>query len=104
MIGQDRQTSAQPSNRMRLSTVLLLALITAFAVVLAAVPAAAETATETAERRAISLEQSKGRMIRFDVPVKTVFIANPEIADVQVKSPMALYVTAKRPGETSLIV
>jgi pilus assembly protein CpaC len=42
-------------------------------------------------------------MIRFDVAIKTVFIANPEIADVQVKSPMVLYVTAKKPGETSLI-
>jgi pilus assembly protein CpaC len=107
MIGQNRQTNAQPSYRMRPSTVLLLALITAFAVALAAIPAAAETPrrdTETLVRRAISLEQSKGRMIRFDVPVKTVFIANPDIADVQVKSPMVLYVTAKRPGETSLIV
>jgi pilus assembly protein CpaC len=75
--------------------------MTALALVIAAAPAAAQT---DPVRRVISLEQSKGRIVRFDVPVKTVFIANPDVADVQVKSPMVLYVTAKKPGETSLIV
>lgn len=85
----------------RLPTVLLLVLMTALAVVTSAAPAAAQTEPV---RRVLSLEQSKGRIIRFDVAVKTIFVANPEIADVQVKSPMVLYVTAKKPGETSLIV
>jgi pilus assembly protein CpaC len=33
-------------------------------------------------------------------PAATVFVANPDIADVQVKSPTLIYITAKAPGET----
>ena len=84
----------------RVSTVLLLVLMTAMAVFFAAAPAAAQ---EDAARRVIAIEASKGRMIRLDVPVKTVFVANPDIADVQIKSPMVMYVTGKKPGETTLI-
>ena len=86
--------------RARVSTVLLLVLMTAMAVFFAAAPAAAQ---EDAARRVIAIEASKGRMIRLDVPVKTVFVANPDIADVQIKSPMVMYVTGKKPGETTLI-
>jgi pilus assembly protein CpaC len=85
---------------MRLSTVLFLVIMTVMALVLAAAPAAAEDA---GARRHISIEQHKGRLLRFDAPVKTVFIANPDIADVQTKSPRVIYVTAKKPGETTLI-
>lgn len=87
-------------HRARITTVILLVALTALAVVVAATPAAAQ---EDAARRVIAIEQSKGRLIRLDVPVKTVFIANPEIADVQIKSPTVMYVTAKKPGETTLI-
>ncbi len=31
-----------------------------------------------------------------------MFIANPDVADVQVKSPSLIYVTAKAPGQTAL--
>jgi pilus assembly protein CpaC len=85
--------------RARVSTVLLLVVMTAVAVLFAAAPVAAQDAA----RRIIAIEASKGRMIRLDVPVKTVFVANPDIADVQIKSPMVMYVTGKKPGETTLI-
>ncbi len=58
---------------------------------------------QDAAQRVITIEQHKGRIIHLDVPLKTVFIANPEIADVQVKSPKLIYLTGKRPGETTLI-
>jgi pilus assembly protein CpaC len=87
-------------HRARISTLLLLVVMTAIALLFAAAPAAAQ---EDAARRVIAIEASKGRMIRLDVPVKTVFVANPEIADVQIKSPMVMYVTGKKPGETTLI-
>jgi pilus assembly protein CpaC len=87
-------------HRARVSIVLLLVMMTAMAVFFAAAPAAAQ---EDAARRVIAIEASKGRMIRLDVPVKTVFVANPEIADVQIKSPMVMYVTGKKPGETTII-
>jgi pilus assembly protein CpaC len=93
-----RRPKAQ--HRARVSTVLLLVLMTAMAVFFAAAPAAAQ---EDAARRVIAIEASKGRMIRLDVAVKTVFVANPEVADVQIKSPMVMYVTGKKPGETTII-
>jgi pilus assembly protein CpaC len=48
----------------------------------------------------ITLEVNKGTLIRLSGPAATVFVANPEIADVQVKSPTLVYITAKSPGET----
>ncbi len=48
----------------------------------------------------IALETGKGTLIRLARPANTVFVANPEIADVQVKSPQLVYITAKSPGAT----
>jgi pilus assembly protein CpaC len=48
----------------------------------------------------IVLEVNKGTLIRLSAPAATVFIANPDIADVQVKSPSLIYLSAKAPGET----
>jgi pilus assembly protein CpaC len=48
----------------------------------------------------ITLEVSKGTLVRLSGPAATVFVANPDIADVQVKSPTLIYITAKAPGET----
>ncbi len=48
------------------------------------------------------LEAGKGTLIRLPRPASTVFVANPDVADVQVKSPSLIYVTAKTPGQTAL--
>ena len=48
----------------------------------------------------ITLEVNKGTLVRLSGPAATVFVANPEIADVQVKSPTLVYISAKAPGET----
>src|SRR5207302_1549161 len=68
-----------------------------------------ETANDTstvdlipAKGRPILLEAGKGTLIRLPRPAATVFIANPDVADVQVKSPAMIYVNAKTPGETVL--
>jgi pilus assembly protein CpaC len=50
----------------------------------------------------ILLEAGKGTLIRLPRPAATVFIANPDVADVQVKSPALIYLNAKIPGETVL--
>jgi pilus assembly protein CpaC len=50
----------------------------------------------------ILLEAGKGTLIRLPRPAATVFIANPDVADVQVKSPALIYINAKTPGETVL--
>jgi pilus assembly protein CpaC len=51
---------------------------------------------------AIVVEAGKGTLIRLLRGAATVFIANPDIADVQVKSPSLIYLIAKTPGETAL--
>jgi pilus assembly protein CpaC len=50
----------------------------------------------------IDMELNKGRLVALDQPAASVFVADPDIADVQVKSPKLLYVFAKKPGETTL--
>jgi pilus assembly protein CpaC len=48
----------------------------------------------------IVLEVAKGTLIHLPRPANTVFVADPAIADVAVKSPQLVYLTAKTPGET----
>ena len=50
----------------------------------------------------LSVEIGKGRLIRLDGPAASVFIADPKIADIEVKSPTLVYVMGKAPGETTL--
>jgi pilus assembly protein CpaC len=48
----------------------------------------------------IRLDVGSGTLIRLPRAANTVFVASPDIADVQVKSPTLIYLTAKSPGET----
>ncbi|HLI13328.1 MAG TPA: type II and III secretion system protein family protein [Alphaproteobacteria bacterium] len=50
----------------------------------------------------IGLDVNQGTLIRLERNADTVFVANPAIADVMVKSPRLLYLYGKQPGETSL--
>jgi pilus assembly protein CpaC len=50
----------------------------------------------------LTLEVSKGTAIKLPGPAATVFVAAPDIADVQVKSPGLIYVFAKKAGDTVL--
>lgn len=84
------------------------------AAILAAVAAAAFAASATAATTAagievidaaavgVEVEHGKGRLLRFPRRVSTVFLADPNIADVQVKSPTMIYVLGKSVGETTL--
>ena len=51
---------------------------------------------------ALNLEVNKGRLVRLDKPAATVFVADPEIADIQVKSPSLVYLLGKKPGQTTV--
>jgi pilus assembly protein CpaC len=57
------------------------------------IPTAGETVT---------IEINEGNLVRIERPAAAVFVANPEIAEVAVKSPRLIYVFAKKPGETTL--
>jgi pilus assembly protein CpaC len=50
----------------------------------------------------VVIEIGKGTLFRLPRPAATVFVANPDIADVQVKSPSLIYISANKtkPGET----
>ncbi len=52
--------------------------------------------------QSLDLEVSKGRLVRLDRPAATVFVADPEIANIQVKSPSLIYLLGKKPGQTTL--
>src|SRR5579864_6841303 len=50
----------------------------------------------------VQIEIGKGTLFHLPRPAATIFVANPDIADVQVKSPTLLYISANKtkPGET----
>lgn len=54
------------------------------------------------ENGSLNLETNKGVLIRLDRPATNIFIANPKIADVQIKSPRLIYVFGQSTGETTL--
>jgi pilus assembly protein CpaC len=64
-------------------------------------PAAAANVI-TASGTPLAIEMNEGALVRLDGVAASVFVANPEIADVTVKSPKLIYVFGKRPGETVL--
>ena len=50
----------------------------------------------------LRIEVRKGQVIRLPSPAATVFVADPEIADVQAQSPSIVYLFGRRAGSTSL--
>ncbi len=52
--------------------------------------------------RDLNIEINRGALIRLRAPADTVFVANPDIADIQVKSARMVYVYGKKAGETVL--
>ena len=68
----------------------------------AATPAAAASVVTGTSGRDVVIEINRGALVKLQAPADTVFIANPDIADIQVKSPRLLYLYGKRAGETVL--
>lgn len=56
----------------------------------------------TTSGRDLNIEINRGALIRLRAAADTVFVANPDIADIQVKSPRMIYVYGKKAGETVL--
>jgi len=102
-IGRGRRaalSSATPHPLLSLGLILVVSLL--------ATPAAGQNAAQggaaetIATQGTISIELHKGRVIRLPRPAATVFVADPDIADVQAQSPSIVYLFGKRAGETSL--
>ena len=65
----------------------------------ASMPAAVATATNGS---VITLSTGNGQLITLARPMSDLFVAEPNIADVEVRSPTRLYVFGKGPGETTV--
>ncbi|HWK35852.1 type II and III secretion system protein family protein [Sphingomonas sp.] len=50
----------------------------------------------------VEVNTSRGRMVTLTAPISDVFVADPAIADVQVRSPTQIYIFGKAPGETTV--
>lgn len=65
-------------------------------------PAPVAAQAEGAAGSIVQVATGRGRMIRLSRPMSDLFVANSDIADVQVRSPTQLYVFGKKAGETTL--
>ncbi|MFO7757077.1 MAG: type II and III secretion system protein family protein [Roseovarius sp.] len=59
---------------------------------------------KTKQSEGISLSVGAGQLLRTDADFVNVFVANPQVADVQVASSRVLYLTATGIGETTVFV
>ncbi len=84
----------------KLQKLIQLMLISAMMFVVADVAQAVEIVP--AAQTTLTVEHHKSRLIRLQRAATSVFIANPEIADVQVKSPTLIYLFGKKAGTTTL--
>ncbi len=50
----------------------------------------------------LTLELNEGQLIRLDRPAASVFIANPNVADVNIRSTQLVYLLGRAPGKTTL--
>lgn len=73
------------------------------ALLVGAPPHPAETAEVlSSQRSTVTVEVNKGAVVTLPRAASTLFVANPEVADIQMKSPRLIYLMGKRPGDTTL--
>jgi pilus assembly protein CpaC len=56
-----------------------------------------------AQRRELKVAVSSAEVVQFPRPARTVFIADPAIADIQVAAPTTVIVFGRKPGQTTLV-
>jgi pilus assembly protein CpaC len=83
-----------------LARTLAIGLVAATLVSAPSAPVVAQ-ATQNASS-SIDLSVGRGRLISLPATMSDVFVANDEVADVQVRSGRQLYIFGKKPGETSI--
>ena len=79
-----------------LASLLLLLLAAGLAVPAGAAPVA------LAPSGSLEVEIGKGRLLTFERPVASLFVADPAIADVEVRGPRHVWLFGRQAGETSL--
>ncbi len=93
------------STRFRPLRALLVAAATALLTVLP--PGGGPSPAEAAQvlnrgNDPVTLEINKGAVIRLSRPATTVFVADPDVCDIQMKSPRLVYLLGKKSGNTTL--
>ncbi len=66
----------------------------------AVAPTFAATAQQPSDN--VTLSVGSGRLVRLSSPMADLFVADPTIADVQVRSPTQIYIFGKGAGETTV--
>src|SRR3954453_17204798 len=56
-----------------------------------------------AQQRELRVSVSSAQLVNFHAAARSVFIADPAIADIQVASPDSVIVFGRKPGQTTLI-
>ncbi|MDH3476502.1 MAG: type II and III secretion system protein family protein [Rhodospirillales bacterium] len=62
----------------------------------------AATTNVTEATSEVSIEVNEGQLVRLEAAATSVFIANPDVADVSIKSQRLVYIFGQKPGETTL--
>jgi pilus assembly protein CpaC len=93
-------TSNSIRRHARLGTALA-ALAMSLGPVAVATPAAAQSRAARPSET-LTLSQNTGTLVRLGSPMSDVFVANDQIADIQVRSSTQLYVFGKSAGETTV--
>ncbi|WP_337846468.1 type II and III secretion system protein family protein [Sphingomonas sp.] len=80
-----------------------LAALSVLAMPGATLPATALAQTvHAAPRDMVQIATGRGRLITLNAPMSDIFVADPNVADVQVRSPTQLWVFGKKAGETTV--
>ncbi|MFO1143323.1 MAG: type II and III secretion system protein family protein [Amaricoccus sp.] len=89
---------------MRRQHPLAVALATALAILptTATAPVLAFEMVQPPDEKSVEMVVGTGQLIRVDQDFSSLFVANPEVADVEVKSPKLIYLTGVGVGETTL--
>ena len=69
---------------------------------LVALPTVAH-AQSAKDAKLVTLSIGRGQQINLGSTITDVVVANPQVADVEVKSGRQIYILAKNPGETSIV-
>ena len=93
-------TKSKSIRRARLGSAMA-AVALSLGTALAAAPASAQPVAATPSET-LNLSQGAGTLVRLPSPMTDVFVANDQIADVQVRSNRQLYIFGKNAGETTI--
>lgn len=86
----------------RIASKLLPLAALAVPLALAAAPAPVAAQSVTSPARSIAISIGRGQLVTLPGKMTDVFVANDQVADVQVKSTNQLYVFGKSGGETTV--